>query len=152
MKNQRSISKLHQLQSQRKNKEYGGIHTLKDLEQIFSAIYNEITKWRKNLFDIPSGSSGKRFIEESTRLVSEWNNRSPLGNVSLKGMMIMPILLLQKPSKSSKAKDHKKSLESRLEQWISGDFDAIVWEGISIQKKAGCFCIYQNDICVKTVQ
>ena len=48
-----------------------GIHTLKDLEQIFSAIYNEITKWRKNLFDIPSGSSGKRFIEESTRLVSE---------------------------------------------------------------------------------
>ena len=50
-------------------------------------------------------------------------------------MMIMPILLLQKPSKSSKAKDHKKSLESRLEQWISGDFDAIVRKGRSIQKK-----------------
>ena len=35
--------------------------------------------------------------------------------------IIMPNLLQQKPLKKSKAKDHWKALERRLESWISGD-------------------------------
>ena len=48
--------------------------------------------------------------------------------------MIMPNLLLQKPSKNSKAKDHLKALERRLESWISGDLLELLKEAETTQK------------------
>ena len=69
--------------------------------------------------------SGEKFVEETTRLITEWNNQTPLGNAALKCLLIMPLLLLQKPSKKSKAKDHTKCLERRLEFWSKGDFNAL---------------------------
>ena len=36
-----------------------GNHTSHDLAQIFNAMYNETTRWKKNLFNIPSGAAGK---------------------------------------------------------------------------------------------
>ena len=54
-----------------------GNHTFYDLEQILTASYNEVTKWKKNLFKIPSGAAGKRFVEEMTRLINELNNKTP---------------------------------------------------------------------------
>ena len=53
-----------------------GNHTKQDPEQIISAIYNEIVYWRKNLFLLPSGKSGKYFISEGIRLINSWNNDS----------------------------------------------------------------------------
>ena len=44
-------------------------------------------------------------------------------------------LLLQKPSKKSKAKDHTKYLSKRLELWKDGNLSAIVHEGKEIQKR-----------------
>ena len=35
--------------------------------------------------------------------------------------MVMPALLLQKPSSKSKAKEHKEALERRLTLWEKGD-------------------------------
>ena len=46
----------------------------------------------------------------------------------------MPNFLLQKPSKNSKAKDHLKVLERRLESWISGDLLELLKEAETIQK------------------
>ena len=48
--------------------------------------------------------------------------------------MIVPNLLLQKPSKNSQAKDHLKILERRLESWISGDLLELLKEAETIQK------------------
>ena len=53
--------------------------------------------------------------------MNEWLQESPLKDIAFKAIMVMPNLLLQKPSKNSKAKDHLKALERRLESWISGD-------------------------------
>jgi len=78
-----------------------GAHTFRDLSQIFSAVYNEITKWKKNIFNIPSGAAGKKFVEESTLLINEWNNKSNLANIALKSLFVMPALILKKPFKSS---------------------------------------------------
>ena len=61
-----------------------GNHTFEDLTQIVSTVYEEMTKWRKNIFKVPSGVAGKRFIGEVTRMITEWNNQTPLGNVALK--------------------------------------------------------------------
>ena len=46
-----------------------GEHTLKDLEQVINAVYEEVVKWRKNIFLLPSGAAGKSYIRETTRLI-----------------------------------------------------------------------------------
>lgn len=58
--------------------------------------------------------AGKRYIDETVRLVNEFNANSPLKNIALKGIMIMTSLLLQKPSTTSKAKGYTAALERRL--------------------------------------
>ena len=46
---------------------------------------------------------------------------------------VMPTLLLQKPRKNSKSKDHLKSLERRFEIWNKGNISQIYEEGKTIQ-------------------
>ena len=75
---------------------------LKDLEE----AYNQIVYWRKvHIFMVPTGSAGKKFIDEISKILNLWTN-TPLKNIALKANRVMPVLLLQKPSKTSKAKDH----------------------------------------------
>ena len=138
-KNLNQVTSINQKESESSNTiidnnpQIWGTHTFHDLSQIFNAIYNETTKWKKNIFNIPSGAAGKRFVEESTRLISEWNNKSPLVNIALKSLFVMPSLLHQKPFKTSKSKDHIKCLERRFNLWIQGDFDELTRECRAIQ-------------------
>ena len=82
----------------------------RDLE----AVYGKIVFFRQNLFKLPSGSSGKDFIREMTRLIRAWNSKSELADIALKCVMVLPSLLLQKPSKTSKSKDHVAVLKKAL--------------------------------------
>ena len=76
---------------------------LKDLEE----AYNQIVYWRKvHIFMVPTGSAGKKFIDEISKILNLWTNNKPLKNIALKANRVMPVLLLQKSSKTSKAKDH----------------------------------------------
>ena len=43
-----------------------GLHTKEDLHQILNATYEEIVLWRKNVFKLPTGGAGKKFIAETT--------------------------------------------------------------------------------------
>ena len=52
----------------------------------------------------------------------------------------MPNLLLQKPSKNSKSKDHQLALERHLELWHKGEFEELYFEDETIQA------------CLKTTQ
>ena len=63
---------------------------------------------------VPTGTSGKKFINETTRLFDQWTNDTPLKSIALKAIHIMPALLLQKSSRNSKARDHLIALERRL--------------------------------------
>ena len=113
-----------------------GEHTYADLEQTVSSMYDEIVFWRKNLFKLPSGAAGKSFIKEITKLIDIWNgNAQPLCELVLKMAMIMPGLLLQKPSRKSTAKQHTEYLKRRLDLWTAGKFDELMREGRSIQQK-----------------
>ena len=47
----------------------------------------------------------------------------------------MPVLLQQKPSKTSKAKDHLKGLERRLRLWGERNITEHVTEGKTIQDR-----------------
>ena len=68
--------------------------------------YKKIVKWRRNIFLLPSGQAGKAFIEEMTKTINFFTSTAHVQSVSLTMVIIMPALLLQKPSKKSKSKDH----------------------------------------------
>ena len=51
--------------------------------------------------------------------------------------MLLPAMILQKPSAKSKAKDHMKAVERRLQMWRNGEVDLLLEEIRFIQKK---FC------------
>ena len=84
---------------------------------------------------LPSGAAGKRYVEEVTRLMKLWIPDTPLKSKSLKAIHAMPALLLQKPSKSSKAKDHLQALERRIKLWNEGDIEGLLYEGMTIQQR-----------------
>ena len=73
-----------------------------------SLAYKKIVYWKKNLFLLPSGQAGKSFIDEIFIMMKEWIYESPLKDIAFKAIMVMPGLLLQKPSRKSKSKDHLK--------------------------------------------
>ena len=77
--------------------------------------------WKKNLFKVPSGKSEKNFILELTKWLEHYNTKSNYQNIALKVFMALPALLLQKPSKTSKAKDHRNKLEIRFQLWKDGN-------------------------------
>ena len=107
-----------------------------DLADIMSEVsnsYNIVIKWKKNLFKLPSGNAGKRFICEMTRQINLFTTNSSLQPVALKCLMIMPHLLLQKPSLKSKSKDHTLALQRRLQLWEKGKIDDLVHESRTIQ-------------------
>ena len=52
----------------------------------------------------------------------------------MKAVMMMPSLLLQKPSKESKSKDHLEALERRMKLWQSGDLLELLQESLTIQR------------------
>ena len=99
-----------------------------------TSAYDEAIHWKRNIFLLPSGNAGKSFIQEMTRLLNAFADGSTMESVALKASFVMQMLLLQKPSKRSKAKDHISHLKRRLELWKQGNIEALVQEGKCIQK------------------
>ena len=108
---------------------------MQELVQILNEIYEEIVFWKKNLYKLPSGAAGKNFVREMTRLIETWKEENDLAEISLKALMVMPALLLQKPTRKSNVKQHSQYLIKRLKSWLAGDFDELLREGRAIQNK-----------------
>ena len=83
--------------------------------------YNEVTKWRKNTFLVPYGKTGRDFIDQLTKLIDDWNNRSSMQHLALKAAIVLLVTALQKPGQRSKAKGHQKFLEKRLTLCRNGE-------------------------------
>lgn len=96
--------------------------------------YEEIVKWKRNIFLLPSGKAGKEFIKELARLYQSYADGSPLECIALKACSVMQCLLLQKPHSKSKTKEHTVCLVRRLNLWLQGKIDALISEGRCIQK------------------
>ena len=113
-----------------------GNKTSEELFQVVTSAYEEVVFWRKNLFKLPSGAAGKTYIKETTKLIEIWNeDKQPLSNIALKMVMLMPALLMQKPTRKSTAKQHSEYLRKRLMLWTEGKFDELMREGRAIQHK-----------------
>ena len=98
-------------------------------------IYNEIAHFGRDIFKIPSGRAGKSFIKEYTFWLKQFNCSSDLYSIILKSFMVLPLLILQKRSVTSKAKDNSAAIDRRLTLWRRGDLDLLFKEVKFIQKK-----------------
>ena len=70
-----------------------GNHEGEGVQRILQDIYAEVVRWRRNIFQIPLGATGKRFADETTRLAMHFAEGSALEYVAfLAGamMVIMP--------------------------------------------------------------
>lgn len=97
--------------------------------------YEKVVYWRRNLFLVPTGNAGKQFIKETTSLINCYVDDSAMKEIALKAIMVMPALLLQKSSKTSKSKDHSNALSRRLELWKNGHIADLIAEGETIQRR-----------------
>ena len=87
-----------------------------------------------NIFQVPSRSAGKAFVVELARLYQAYADGTSFESVALMACSVASILLLQKPSRTSKCKDHMIHLQRRLDMWFNGELHALVSEGRCIQK------------------
>ena len=97
------------------------------------SAYEEIIHWKPNIFLIPYGKAGRSFVQELARLYQAFAEDSALSSIALTACSVMQPLLLQKPYRKSRAKDHSAHLLRRLEMWSKGSFDALLREGHCIQ-------------------
>ena len=105
-----------------------------ELIKKFDEISRTTSKWTPNLFLVPFGKEGQSFVDELTRLTKLFVSDPDAECYALSATILAPTLILQKPSKKSKAVDHKIHLKRRLELWLNGKFDDLVKEGQAIQK------------------
>ena len=72
--------------------------------------YQEVVHWRKNMFQVPWGASGRQFVSELARLFQSHAVATALESVAITAAMVMPHLLLQRPNMKSKPRDHASCL------------------------------------------
>ena len=101
--------------------------------RLIDDTYKEVIHWRRNLFKVPTGKNGNDFVCELARLLHAFQQNNPLERIALKAAMVLPVLLLQKPSAKSKCRDHSNSLGERLAKWHAGAIDELLLEGRTIQ-------------------
>ena len=95
--------------------------------------YSQIVHWKPNLYRVPSGSSGKKFVSELARLFQAFADASALETIALKAAMTLPALVLQKPHAKSKVREHISCLERRLSLWKEGNIAELLREGRATQ-------------------
>ena len=83
---------------------FWGPHEGVEFCTLVDMAYEEVVHWRRNIFQVPSGSAGKSFVLELARLFQAYADSSSLECIAMKAITIAQVLLLQKPSRSSKSK------------------------------------------------
>ena len=116
----------------------GGVDSETFITSIRTA-YIEVVHWRRNIFSVPSGSVGKAFVNELARFYCAYADSSKV--IALSATTIFPILLLQKPHRESKTREHIVCLERRLKCWEAGDIESLLQEGRTIQHRIRNFCL-----------
>ena len=98
-------------------------------------VYEEIVTWKRNLFLVPYGKIGRRFIHELARFYQAFADATVFESIAMKICVILPHLLLQKPHQKSRAKEHNNQLSRRLSLWENGQLEDLVNEGRCIQQR-----------------
>ena len=104
-----------------------------DFTRSVKQAYLEVVHWIPNVFAVPLGAVGKRFVEETTRLIRGFADETALEGVSLWALMLMPSLLLQQPAATSTHRQRVDCLQRRLGAWAEGRLQDLLSEGRVLQ-------------------
>ena len=100
--------------------------------------------WKRNFFKIPTCADGESLVAEIARLINLWVNKTALESAAFAAMHVFASIMLQKPAKKSKNKDHIRYLGERVKKWKDGCFDELLSECEMIQKKMSRSSTRQN--------
>ena len=106
---------------------------LSETDLAIETAYEEVVKWRRNLFDLPKGEIGKKYVDEMSKLLNNWCSTND--NRQLQKLMILPNLLLQRTAKSCKGRVNKEHLQRRFELWDGGKYLELLDECKFIQSR-----------------
>ena len=67
------------------------------------------------------------------RLINSWTFRSEQDTIAMKALIVLPTLLLQKTSLTSKSKDNVEASKRRFNQWKDGQIEKLLVKGKTIQ-------------------
>ena len=120
---------------ERKRIKWGSMTDIDQISSMALKAHSIIARWNKNIFEVPTSKCGKDFLNEASRLVRLFNNRTELEPVAMNLLIIFFPLMLQKPARKSKNADHKRYLSKRLLWWKDGKLGDLLEEGETIQKR-----------------
>ena len=112
-----------------------GVYDSATIISTISTVYDEVVCWRRNNFPLPTGKAGTAFVSELARLFRAYAEGSALECVALRAITVASILLLQKPHRRSKPREHTLCLERRLQLWKEGEFNDLLIEGKALQAR-----------------
>ena len=142
MSSQRQFQDQDQDQSQDQHLEGGipscykwGVLVGPQIRHTVDLAFEEIVTWKRNIFLVPYGKIGRRFILELARFYQAFADATVLESIAMKICVILPHLLLQKPHQKSRAKEHNSHLSRRMSLWENGQLEDLVNEGRCIQQR-----------------
>ena len=97
--------------------------------------YSEAVHWKPNLFRLPSGKVGEKFVKELTRLFNDYAIASALESIAIEAAHLLPLLVLQRSADKLKNKIIAAHIDRRLTLWHEGKFRDLLREGRDIQAR-----------------
>ena len=107
----------------------------KNLKGQFQEVYELVVSWRRNIFELPKGKQGKRYVAEMTSWIDKWCDNSEGSDFAFYAFSVMPHLLLQKTNLKMPGKEKKQILERRMNLWDQGDIIGLLREGKTLQTR-----------------
>ena len=99
--------------------------------------YDEIVHWRKKFFMIPCNAVGKAFVNKLVTQLQSFVDSGGKDFVALYNFMVLPTLLLQKPTRDNCVyKEATEHLRRRLDLWDEQDLPSLLDEGRCLHKHA----------------
>ena len=97
--------------------------------------YEKVVKWRRNLFNVPFGSSGGSFVDELASIIVNFADPEPRPSrkITWKAVGVACHLLLQRPTGIGSASTFSHHLERRLALWRARRIADLVEEAECIQ-------------------
>ena len=102
-------------------------------ERTISNAYEHAVTWRRNIFSVPFGASGKAFVDELAGLIQAFADGTTRRGICWKAVCVACHLLLQKPNEQASAPDHACQLQRRLLLWTNGKVEELLDEAFCIQ-------------------
>ena len=95
--------------------------------------YEIVVKWRRNLFNVPFGASGRAFVDELAALIKLFVDATPLRRIVWQAVCVACHLLLQRPNATRSASSYSQHLHRRLVIWSRRGISELLEECTCIQ-------------------